>query len=131
VNCCPVICIVSLCFGVKVKGPIETSVLLTRALVMVTVDPPAFVTVTLTELLVHPHGVPTSSCSAPPMNMNDRAPIHAATAMLTATVTAMSMIDATTGLRAFLLFNIFISFLSLLLGLLCILEEKEDLNLTT
>jgi hypothetical protein len=28
--------------------------------------------------------------------------------MLTATVTAMRMIDATTGLRAFLLFNIFI-----------------------
>jgi hypothetical protein len=36
--------------------------------------------------------------------------IHAATAMLTATVTAMSMIDATTGLRAFLLFHIFILF---------------------
>jgi hypothetical protein len=65
------------------------------------------------------------------MNPIVRAPIHAATAMLTATVTAMSMIDATTGLRAFLLFNIFISFLSLLLGLLCILEEREDLNLTT
>ena len=30
--------------------------------------------------------------------------------MLTATVTAMSMIDATTGLRAFLLFHIFILF---------------------
>jgi hypothetical protein len=30
--------------------------------------------------------------------------------MLTATVTAISMIDATTGLRAFLLLNIFIFF---------------------
>jgi hypothetical protein len=30
--------------------------------------------------------------------------------MLTATVTAMSMMDATTGLRAFLLFSIFIFF---------------------
>jgi hypothetical protein len=30
--------------------------------------------------------------------------------MLTATVTAMSMIEATTGLRAFLLLNIFIFF---------------------
>jgi hypothetical protein len=30
--------------------------------------------------------------------------------MLTATVTAMSMIEATTGLRAFLLLNIFILF---------------------
>jgi hypothetical protein len=42
------------------------------------------------------------------MKLNVNAPIHAATAMLTATVTAMSMIDATTGLRAFLHFNIFI-----------------------
>jgi len=40
-----------------------------------------------------------------------KAPIHAATAMLTATVTAISMIEATTGLRAFLLLNIFIFFL--------------------
>ena len=31
-----------------------------------------------------------------------RGPIHAATAMLTATVIVMSMIDAITGLRAFL-----------------------------
>ena len=45
-----------------------------------------------------------------PMNPIVRAPIHAATAMLTATVTAMSMMDATTGLRAFLLFSIFIFF---------------------
>jgi len=37
------------------------------------------------------------------VNWNVNAPIHAATAMLTATVTAISMIDATTGLRAFLL----------------------------
>jgi hypothetical protein len=44
------------------------------------------------------------------MKLNVRAPIHAATAMLTATVTAMSMIEATTGLRAFLLLNIFILF---------------------
>jgi hypothetical protein len=34
------------------------------------------------------------------------APIQTATAMLTATVTAMSMMDATTGLRAFVLFAI-------------------------
>jgi hypothetical protein len=37
------------------------------------------------------------------MNPVLSAPIHTATAMLTATVTAMSMIDATTGLRAFTL----------------------------
>src|SRR4030042_1011232 len=42
------------------------------------------------------------------VNVNVSAPIHAATAMLTATVTAMSMIDATTGLRALTFFLIFI-----------------------
>ena len=48
--------------------------------------------------------------SSVPMNVNVSAPIHAATAMLTATVTAMSMIEATTGLRAFTFFNIFMFF---------------------
>jgi len=43
------------------------------------------------------------------MKLNVSAPIHAATAMLTATVTAISMMDATTGLRAFLLLRVFIS----------------------
>jgi hypothetical protein len=37
-------------------------------------------------------------------------PIHAATTTLTATVTAMSMIDATTGLRAFEFFLIFLMY---------------------
>ena len=49
----------------------------------------------------------TCPCSVA-MKLKVSAPIHAATAMLTATVTAMSMIEATTGLRAFLLLNIFI-----------------------
>ena len=48
------------------------------------------------------------SCSEPPTKLKVSAPIHAATARLTATVTAMSMIVAITGLRAFLLLNIFI-----------------------
>jgi ABC-type transport system involved in cytochrome bd biosynthesis fused ATPase/permease subunit len=52
------------------------------------------------------------------MKLKVNAPIHAATAMLTATVTAMSIIDATTGLKAFLLLNIFILFYILLLDLL-------------
>jgi hypothetical protein len=43
------------------------------------------------------------------MNPTVSAPIHAATAMLTATVTAMSMIEATTGLSAFAFFPIFLS----------------------
>jgi len=46
-----------------------------------------------------------------PMKLNVSAPIHAATAMLTATVTAMRIIEATTGLRAFLFLSIFISVL--------------------
>jgi len=70
-----------------------------------------------------------------PMNPTVKAPIHAATAMLTATVTAMSMIDATTGLRAFAFFLIFLNvFISLSippLGLMCMLEKIAHLNLTT
>jgi hypothetical protein len=42
------------------------------------------------------------------MNVKVNAPIHAATAIDTATVTAMSMMAATTGLSAFLLFNSFL-----------------------
>ena len=42
-------------------------------------------------------------------------PIHAATAMETATVTAMSMMAATTGLRAFLLLRSFLIFVPSLL----------------
>ena len=59
-------------------------------------------------------GVPNVICvilsSSVAVKLKVSAPIHAATAMLTATVTAMRMIDATTGLRAFLLFNIFMLF---------------------
>ena len=70
-----------------------------------------------------------------PMNPTVKAPIHAATAMLTATVTAMSMIDATTGLRAFAFFLIFLKvFISLSippLGLMSMLDEVVNLNLTT
>ncbi len=42
------------------------------------------------------------------MNVKVRAPIHAATAIETATVTAIKIIAATTGLSAFLLLNSFI-----------------------
>ena len=69
------------------------------------------------------------------MNPTVSAPIHAATAMLTATVTAMSMIDATTGLSAFAFFLIFLKvFISLSippLGLMSMLEKTANLNLTT
>jgi len=80
----------------------------TRTVSIVTGLPPGHEAVIFTPAADQPHGDPTFSCSPLPMNENDSAPIHAATAMLTATVTAMRMIEATTGLRAFLLFNIFI-----------------------
>ena len=70
-----------------------------------------------------------------PMNPTVKAPIHAATAILTATVTAMSMIDATTGLKAFAFFLIFLKvFISLSippLGLMSMVERQCHLNLTT
>ena len=69
------------------------------------------------------------ACSVP-MNENDSAPIHAATAMLTATVTAMRMIDATTGLRAFLLL-VFIFLFIPPFGTGMYAREVTDLNLTT
>ena len=46
------------------------------------------------------------------MNPMVSAPIHAATTTLTATVTAMSMIVAITGLRAFAFFLNFLNFLN-------------------
>jgi hypothetical protein len=48
------------------------------------------------------------TCSALPMNPMVIPPIHAATTTLTATVTAIRMIDAITGLRAF---EFFLNFL--------------------
>ena len=69
------------------------------------------------------------------MNPTVSAHIHAATAMLTATVTAISIIDATTGLRAFVFFFIFLKvFISLFippLGLMSMIEIRTNLNLTT
>jgi hypothetical protein len=64
------------------------------------------------------------------MKLKLSAPIHAATAMLTATVTAMRMIDATTGLRAFLLLVfIFLFIPPFWTGMYA--REVRDLNLTT
>jgi hypothetical protein len=62
-----------------------------------------------------------------PMNPTVRAPIHAATAMLTATVTAMSMIDATTGLRALAFFLIFLSAFIFYLRLFMIKSVFRDI----
>ena len=105
---------------------------------MVTGDVPVFLRLMDTSPVVAVPGVklgvPNATCSVS-MNPTVKAPIHAATAMLTATVTAMSMIDATTGLRAFVLFFIFLNvFISLSippLGLMSMLDEVSDLNLTT
>lgn len=69
--------------------------------------------------------------SSVPMNVKVSAPIHAATAMLTATVTAISMIEATTGLRAFAFLNIFMFVSIPPFGVAVYLVEALDLNLTT
>jgi hypothetical protein len=71
------------------------------------------------------------SCSVC-INPTLSAPIHAATAMLTATVTAMSMIDATTGLSAFLLFLKFFIFSFIPpFGINEYVDEITHLSLTT
>jgi hypothetical protein len=88
------------------------------------------VIVTLVGLVVVKDRFVICPCSVA-MKLNVSAPIHAATAMLTATVTAMSMIEATTGLRAFLLFNIFILFYIPPFGVTDYLVEAKLLNLTT
>mgnify|MGYP007056089562 CR=1 FL=1 len=61
------------------------------------------ITIALSSAVVPVNWTPVILSSSVAMNPIVSAPIHAATAMLTATVTAMSMIDATTGLSAFLL----------------------------
>jgi len=114
--------------------PIVEAILFTFAMDIVTDFVPVFFTDKVTP------SVPVNATSFmliedDPMNPTVKAPIHAATAMLTATVTAMSMIDATTGLRAFAFFLIFLKvFISLSippLGLMSMLDEVSDLNLTT
>ncbi len=73
------------------------------------------------------------------MSPMDIPPIHAATTTLTATVTAIKMIDATTGLNAFEFFFIFLRYVFifsfyLLVGLLCycqILPFKSYVLLNT
>ena len=57
--------------------------------------------------LVMPYGLPRASCSVLFMNENVSAPMDVAAAMLIVAVTAMSMSEATTGLRAFRLLNVF------------------------
>ena len=76
--------------------------LFTQASLMVTGDVPVLLTVKVIAVLVKVMLVILTS--SVDMNPTVSAPIHAATAMLTATVTAMSMIDATTGLSAFAFF---------------------------
>jgi len=66
------------------------------------------------------------------MNVNVNAPIQAATAMLTATVTAIKIIAATTGLNAFLLLNNFHIFYTIPpLGVHVKHNAAADLNLTS
>jgi hypothetical protein len=64
----------------------------------------------LAEVLLNTTFV-TFACSEFPMNPIVNAPIHAATTTLTATVTAINMIVAITGLSAFALFLNFLKFI--------------------
>ena len=83
----------------------------TVAVCIVTVPDPVFWTVktavwsSVIETLV------MDACSELPMKPMVNAPIHAATTTLTATVTAMSMMVAITGLSALLLFLNFLKFI--------------------
>jgi hypothetical protein len=66
------------------------------------------------------------------MKVKVNAPIHAATAMLTATVTAIKIMAATTGLNAFLLLNSFLIFYMFPpLGVHVEHTVAKDLNLTS
>lgn len=74
---------------------------------MVTGVVPEFRIVTRIVLLLRNCRFVMDTCSVA-VKLNVSAPIHAATAMDTATVTAMSMMAATTGLSAFLLLKSFL-----------------------
>jgi len=91
--------IVAVVIGVKV-AVFESIV----ALCIVMVFDPVFWTVSVTLVLLVNTAFVIDPCSAFPMNPRVSPPIHAATTTLTATVTAMSMIEAITGLRAFAFF---------------------------
>jgi hypothetical protein len=88
---------------------VATAALFTFIEAMVTVFVPVFLTLSVMEAPPVTKVTLLMLIEDDPMNPTVKAPIHAATAMLTATVTAMSMIDATTGLRAFAFFLIFLS----------------------
>ena len=103
--------------GVVGKVVSVAATLLIETLESVNVDVPVFFTsITIVPVVAGSTvaavktGVPKDTCSVC-MNPTDIPPIHAATAMLTATVTAISMIDATTGLRAFAFFLNFLKFI--------------------
>ena len=77
---------------------------LTYACVMFTVVVPEFWTSTSMLLVPVNAMFAIDACSAFPIRPMVIPPIHAATTTLTATVTAIKMIDATTGLSAFAFF---------------------------
>ena len=76
---------------------------------IVNVSAPVFVQAIAAVVLVG-NVMPVIFSSSVFMKVKVSAPIQAATAMETATVTAISMIAATTGLKAFLLFRSFFIF---------------------
>jgi hypothetical protein len=86
---------------------------------MVTVFVPVFLMDSVKLLLAAPDVPWVLTCVTvsedDPMNEKVNAPIHAATAIDTATVTAISMMAATTGLSAFLLFSLRAVFLVIII----------------
>lgn len=75
--------------------------LFTQASLKVTTDVPEFFTLTVIVLLGMSNVILLIRTCSVEVKPKVRAPVHALTAMLRATAVAMSMIDATTGLRAF------------------------------
>ena len=84
--------------------------LFTQASLMVTIDTPGFFTLTVMVLLGMSKVILLIRSCSVEVKPKVRAPVHAPTAMLRATATAISMIDATTGLRAFRLLVLILLF---------------------
>ena len=80
----------------------------TSASLMMISTVPVFCTLATIVVLVGPKSTLVMVSCSVDMKLNESDPIQTVTAMETATVTAMRMIAATTGLRAFLLFRSFI-----------------------
>jgi hypothetical protein len=99
--------------GIAVVDPLQYTVQSTLSIFpaeIVNDEAPVLATVRVALFVPHTVMPVMLSCSVF-VKLKVSAPIHAATAMETATVTAINMIDAITGLKAFLLFRSFFIFI--------------------